>query len=72
MARFWTVTASVTVRSSDGWESTRQVPTFVIDGMVQGARNVEDAERIARSVIMTATSPGFVVAVAVHAHPLYV
>lgn len=75
--RLWTIQATITVRLTydNGvtyWESMRQVPTFVLDGNVQGIRHIEDAERVARSVVKTADNMGHIVAVSVSAQPLYV
>lgn len=69
--RFWHAQCTVTVRHTDSngndWESTRQVPTFVVDTNVQGS----DPEQIARSVIMTADLMGHIVAASVSVSPIH-
>ena len=50
----WLVTATVTSRtSSDGmnWERTTALPTFVLDGGIEGILTEETAEKVARAVI---------------------
>jgi hypothetical protein len=42
------------VTERDGWTSTRQVPTFFLDGNVQGIATAERAEEIARDLLLTA------------------
>jgi hypothetical protein len=58
MDNLWLVSAHVNITTRDGrgdaWQSTRQVPTFIIDGAIQGALDVESVQRIARSILMTA------------------
>lgn len=51
--RFWQVCASLTFTTSDGWTSTRSVPTFALISCVQGILNKTSAERVARSIILT-------------------
>ena len=48
----YAIGATVTVRHGD-WTSVRQVPTFFIDSSVQGSQTVEDAARVAMSVLTT-------------------
>lgn len=50
----YTIYATVTVRSSDGYSSSvRQVPTFVIDDVFQGVTSVASAARAGMSVLST-------------------
>lgn len=46
----WRVTAQVT-RVQDGWQSSRQVPTFYLDSDLQGITGAEHAIRVAQEVI---------------------
>lgn len=45
------VTATVVDKSPDGWHGTRQIPSFVLIGDIQGIRNEADAEAIARRLL---------------------
>lgn len=38
-------------RESDGWTSTRQIPTFFLDPDIQGIVSVEHAQKIALDII---------------------
>ena len=62
MNNLWLVTAYVNLTQWDSrnvpWQSTRDVPVFIIDGAIQGALDVESVRRIARSIIMTAHISG--------------
>jgi len=49
--RFWIVTATRTIQNDD-WTVTEQVPTFVLDGWVQGIVNEDHAKRIAERVLI--------------------
>ncbi len=40
--------------TSDGYTSSRQVPTFYLNANVQGIANVQHAERIARDILTAA------------------
>ena len=57
--RFWIVVATRT-SEHDGWRRTEQVPTFVLDGWVQGITTPEHATRVAADII----GPGANVSVA--------
>lgn len=46
----WQITATVS-RKRDGWQSTRQVPTFFLSGALQGIVSADHAARIALTVI---------------------
>lgn len=66
----WQITAqverTVTVNGAP-WSSSRQLPTFYLDGTVQGITSAEHAERIAQSVLNPFSEP-----ITVHAHALWV
>lgn len=55
----WLVTATVT-RTKDGWTSTRQVPTFLLDGNIQGILpgDGEGAGRVAFNLLATVAGEG--------------
>jgi hypothetical protein len=59
MTNLYSVSARVRVRSTtlgpDGtpwtWEGSKELPTFYLDGNLQGIISTEQAERIARKVL---------------------
>lgn len=60
-------------RNRNGWDSTRQIPTFYLDGRVQGIRNVEHARDVARDIVDTIAGPGTpgeTVTTALHVEPV--
>ncbi len=50
----YAVQAQYVHTSSDGYTSSRQIPTFYLDANVQGIANVQHAERIARDILTVA------------------
>ena len=52
--RAWRVTCHLSFTTPDGFQHSRQVPTFLLDPAIQGIRTTDDAERVARSVVLTA------------------
>jgi hypothetical protein len=47
----YSITATVTERTPEGWDRTRQVPTFYLDPRVQGIVSAAHAERIALDIL---------------------
>jgi hypothetical protein len=47
----WQITAQIETRLDDEWERTRQIPSFMLDGRIQGIVSAEHAASIARQVI---------------------
>lgn len=50
------ITATRHETREDGWESTKQLPTFYLDSRVQGILNSQHAERVALDLLETAAS----------------
>jgi hypothetical protein len=50
MKRFYYVQAQVTY-VKDGWHGSVGVPTFVLDGNVQGILCIAHAEKVARQIV---------------------
>jgi hypothetical protein len=60
-------------RNRHGWDSTRQIPTFYLDGRVQGILSVEHARDVARDIVDTIagpSTPGETVTTALHVEPV--
>lgn len=47
----WQITATITSWSKARWEKTTQIPTFFLDGKIQGILTASHAEHIAYDVI---------------------
>lgn len=55
-----TVTRTTKDKRGKAWESTRQVPTFLLDGNIQGILpgDGEHAARVARDLLLTVAGEG--------------
>ncbi len=49
----YTIQAQVSGKNADGWDFSRQVPTFTLDSAVQGITSAEHAEKVARDLILS-------------------
>lgn len=49
----YVVAAQVVIRTDDGWDSSRQVPTFLLDPVIQGIVSADHAARIGLSILTT-------------------
>lgn len=47
----YAISAAITETRDDNWTSSRQVPTFFLDGDVQGITSEDHAERIAKTIV---------------------
>ena len=70
--KFWRVQAQVSHRLADGYTSTRQVPTFLLDTSITGVIDEASARRVAEDVI-TSMAPGHQeeVSLSIHLEPVY-
>lgn len=61
----WAITATVTYYSfvAEGWQTTRQVPTFYLNENVQGIISEEHAKRIARAIVNPFDNPDITVSI---------
>lgn len=50
------ITATVTRTNSEGWESTKHMPTFLLDARIQGITSADHAARIAKRMISDITA----------------
>lgn len=54
----WVVVARRIYTTSDGWHGSDGIPTFLLDGDIQGITCEADAERVARKVLGDGKVPG--------------
>lgn len=49
----WRVQANIVRKDKDGWNVSRQIPTFFLDEDIQGIVSAEHAKKIAEDIINT-------------------
>lgn len=59
MNRFWIVNGTIfTSNDEHGWSEVTQIPTFIMDGWVQGILDIDNAHRIALAMVNTIGKAG--------------
>lgn len=53
----WVVVARRIYTTADGWTGSEGIPTFLLDGDIQGITCEADAERVARKVLGDGKDP---------------
>jgi hypothetical protein len=51
MSNLWSVVARRIYTTRDGWTGSEGIPTFILDGDIQGITTQEHAERVALAVL---------------------
>lgn len=69
--KHWRVQAQVNVQLADGYVSTRQVPTFLLDTSIAGVLDERTARRVADDILCAMAGDSKGVTLSIHLEPVY-